>query len=299
RKEVFKKIYLLLPIISVVVLLMSGITVMHAALYSIVLAILVGLFNKETRMGVKGIVLALAEGARMALSVAAATAAAGIIVGVVTKTGLGLKLANGLLDLAGGALLPSLFLTMIAALVLGMGSPTTANYVITSTIAAPALILLNVPDLSAHLFVFYFGIVADITPPVALAAFAAAGVAGGEPIRTGINSAKLAIAAFIIPYIFVLSPELLMIDAHWYEILWVVFTALSGMIAIGAGMIGFWMRKVFWFERILAAASGLLLIYPEGYSDMIGLGIFLLLFVLQLMWKRDKSHPEEMQALKA
>ncbi|MFB6496705.1 TRAP transporter permease [Bacillus haynesii] len=299
RKEVFKKIYLLLPIVSVVFLLMSGITVMHAALYSIVLAILVGLFNRETRMGVKGIVLALAEGARMALSVAAATAAAGIIVGVVTKTGLGLKLANGLLDLAGGALLPSLFLTMIAALVLGMGSPTTANYVITSTIAAPALILLNVPDLSAHLFVFYFGIVADITPPVALAAFAAAGVAGGEPIRTGINSAKLAIAAFIIPYIFVLSPELLMIDAHWYEILWVVFTALSGMIAIGAGMIGFWMRKVFWFERILAAASGLLLIYPEGYSDMIGLGIFLLLFVLQLMWKRDKSHPEEMQALKA
>ncbi len=195
--------------------------------------------------------------------------------------------------------MPSLFLTMIAALVLGMGSPTTANYVITSTIAAPALILLNFPDLSAHLFVFYFGIVADITPPVALAAFAAAGVAGGEPIRTGINSAKLAIAAFIIPYIFVLSPELLMIDAHWYEILWVVFTALSGMIAIGAGMIGFWMRKVFWFERILAAASGLLLIYPEGYSDMIGLGIFLLLFVLQLMWKRDKSHPEEMQALKA
>ncbi|MCY9389800.1 TRAP transporter fused permease subunit, partial [Bacillus haynesii] len=299
RKEVFKKIYLLLPIVSVVVLLMSGITVMHAALYSIVLAILVGLFNKETRMGVKGIVLALAEGARMALSVAAATAAAGIIVGVVTKTGLGLKLANGLLDLAGGALLPSLFLTMIAALVLGMGSPTTANYVITSTIAAPALILLNVPDLSAHLFVFYFGIVADITPPVALAAFAAAGVAGGEPIRTGINSAKLAIAAFIIPYIFVLSPELLMIDAHWYEILWVVLTALSGMIAIGAGMIGFWMRKVFWFERILAAASGLLLIYPEGYSDMIGLGIFLLLFVLQLLWKRDKSHPEEMQVLKA
>lgn len=299
RKEVFKKIYLLLPIVAVVFLLMTGITVMHAALYSIVLAVIVGFFNKDTRMGVKGIIQALADGARMALSVAAATAAAGIIVGVVTKTGLGLKLANGLLDLAGGALLPSLFLTMIAALVLGMGSPTTANYVITSTIAAPALIMLSVPDLSAHLFVFYFGIVADITPPVALAAFAAAGVAGGEPIRTGVISAKLAVAAFIIPYVFVLSPELLLIDAHWYEIIWVIFTALAGMIAIGAGMIGYWMRKVFWFERILAALSGLLLIYPEGYTDMIGLGIFLLLFILQLIWKRDRSRPEEVPALKA
>ncbi|ASB88552.1 TRAP transporter permease [Bacillus sonorensis] len=299
RKEVFKKIYLLLPIVAVVFLLMTGITVMHAALYSIVLAVIVGFFNKDTRMGVKGIIQALADGARMALSVAAATAAAGIIVGVVTKTGLGLKLANGLLDLAGGALLPSLFLTMIAALVLGMGSPTTANYVITSTIAAPALIMLSVPDLSAHLFVFYFGIVADITPPVALAAFAAAGVAGGEPIRTGVISAKLAVAAFIIPYVFVLSPELLLIDAHWYEIIWVIFTALAGMIAIGAGMIGYWMRKVFWFERILAALSGLLLIYPEGYTDMIGLGIFLLLFILQLIWKRDRSRPEEIPALKA
>ncbi|MDA7027044.1 TRAP transporter permease [Bacillus sp. CLL-7-23] len=291
RIEVFKKIYLLIPIVSVVILLMSGITVMHAALYSIVLAVIVGFFNRGSRMGLKEIVLALTDGARMALSVAAATAAAGIIVGVVTKTGLGLKLANGLLDLAGGALLPSLFLTMIAALILGMGSPTTANYVITSTIAAPALMLLNVPDLSAHLFVFYFGIVADITPPVALAAFAAAGVAGGEPIRTGINSAKLAIAAFIIPYIFVLSPELLMINAHWYEIIWVIFTALSGMIAIGAGMIGFWMRKVLWFERILALLSGLLLIYPEGYTDLIGLGLFVLLFILQLIWKRDKNRP--------
>ncbi|MGQ4665084.1 TRAP transporter permease, partial [Metabacillus halosaccharovorans] len=205
RKEVIKKIYLLLPIIAVIVLLMSGVIVTHAALYSILIAIIVGLINKETRMGPKEFVLALVDGARSALGVAAATAAAGIIVGIVTKTGLGLKMANGLIDLAGGYLIPTLMLTMLAALVLGMGSPTTANYVITSTIAAPAIILLGVPDLSAHLFVFYFGIIADITPPVALAAFAAAGVAGGEPLRTGVNSAKLAIAAFIIPYIFVLS----------------------------------------------------------------------------------------------
>ncbi|MEC2076867.1 TRAP transporter permease [Metabacillus fastidiosus] len=295
-KEVLKKIYLLLPILAIILLLMSNIIVTHAALYSILIAIIVGLINKATRMGPKQFVYALVDGARSALSVAAATACAGIIVGIVTKTGLGLKLANGLIDLAGGILIPTLMLTMLAALVLGMGSPTTANYVITSTIAAPAIILLGVPDLSAHLFVFYFGIIADITPPVALAAFAAAGVAGGEPIRTGINSAKLAIAAFIIPYIFVLSPQLLMIDTTWYELLWVLLTAISGMIAIGAGIIGFWMRKMHWLERIMAVVAGMLLIYPEGISDITGLIIFAVLFTLQFVWKRDNDNKPQFSA---
>ncbi|MRX74325.1 TRAP transporter fused permease subunit [Bacillus lacus] len=291
RKEVFKRIYLLSPIVAVVVMLMSGVTVTHAALWAIVIAIVVGFLNKETRMGPIQIVMALVEGARTALAVAAATAAAGIIVGIVTKTGLGLKLANGLLGLAGGHILLTLFLTMIAAIVLGMGSPTTANYVITSTIAAPAIILLGIPDLSAHLFVFYFGIIADITPPVALAAFAAAGVAGGEPLRTGLQSAKLAIAAFIIPYMFVLSPELLMIDTTWQELIWVLITALSGMIAIGAAMIGFWMRHMHVAERVLSLAAGLMLIYPEGFSDTAGLILFGVLFALQFIWKRDKQNP--------
>lgn len=294
RKEVLKKIYLLLPIIAVIVLLMAGVIVTHAALYAILIAIIVGMFNKDTRMGPKQFVLALVDGARSALGVAAATAAAGIIVGIVTKTGLGLKLANGLIDLAGGYLIPTLMLTMLAAIVLGMGSPTTANYVITSTIAAPAIILLGVPDLSAHLFVFYFGIIADITPPVALAAFAAAGVAGGEPLRTGVNSAKLAIAAFIIPYIFVLSPQLLMIDTTWLELVWVLITAVSGMIAIGAGIIGFWMRKLHWAERIIALITGLLLIYPEGISDITGIIAFAALLALQFIWKRDKENTLKM-----
>lgn len=289
RKEVLKKIYLLLPIIAVVVLLMSGVIVTHAALYAILTAIIVGLINKETRMGPKQFILALVDGARSALGVAAATAAAGIIVGIVTKTGLGLKLANGLVDLAGGYLIPTLMLTMVAAIVLGMGSPTTANYVITSTIAAPAIILLGVPDLSAHLFVFYFGIIADITPPVALAAFAAAGVAGGEPLRTGVNSAKLAIAAFIIPYIFVLSPQLLMIDTTWTELLWVIATAVAGMISIGASIIGYWMRKLNILERAISLIGGLLLIYPEGISDTVGLVIFLGVFAMQVFFKRDRE----------
>ncbi|WP_442599233.1 TRAP transporter permease [Neobacillus sp. D3-1R] len=287
RKEVLKKIYLLVPILTVIVLMMTGMSVMRAALWSIVITIVVSAIKKETRIGFKDAIDALVDGARTALGVAAATAAAGIIVGVVTKTGLGLKLANGLLDLAGGHLLLTLVFTMFAALVLGMGSPTTANYVITSTIAAPAIILLGVPDLSAHLFVFYFGIIADITPPVALAAFAAAGVSGGEPIKTGVNSAKLAIAAFIIPYMFVLSPELLMIDTSWTYLIWVVFSALAGMTAIGAGIIGYWFRKLYWYERIIGLVGGLLLIYPEGVSDMVGLGLFALLIALQFMMKRQ------------
>jgi TRAP transporter 4TM/12TM fusion protein len=289
RKEVLNKIYLLLPILIVIFLMVSGMSIMRAALWSIASTVVVSAIRKETRISFKDAINALVDGARTALGVAAATAAAGIIVGVVTKTGLGLKLANGLLDLAGGLLIPTLMLTMVAALILGMGSPTTANYVITSTIAAPAVILLGVPDLSAHLFVFYFGIIADITPPVALAAFAAAGVSGGEPIRTGINSAKLAIAAFIIPYMFVLSPELLMIDTTWYYLIWVVFTAICGMLAIGAGIIGFWLRKLHWHERLLGLAGGLMLIYPEGMTDMIGLGIFILLVVLQLVFKGNDS----------
>ncbi|MBS4198712.1 TRAP transporter permease [Bacillus sp. FJAT-49732] len=290
RKEVLSKIYLLIPILLVIFLLMSGVSVMRAALWSIVGTIVVSALRKDTRIGFKKIIEALVDGARTALSVAAATASAGIIVGVVTKTGLGLKLANGLVGLANEQLLLTLFFTMLTSIVLGMGSPTTANYVITSTIAAPAIILLGVPALSAHLFVFYFGIVADITPPVALAAFAAAGVAGGEPIRTGVNASKLAIAAFVIPYMFVLSPELLMIDTTIPYLIWVVFTAFTGMIGIGAGIIGYWYRKLYWFERLLAVAAGLMLMYPEGMSDTIGMILFVILVVSQIMTKNKGKY---------
>ncbi len=288
KKEVLRKLYLLLPIVTVMVLLMSGMSVTKSALWSIVVTILASSIQKATRIGIRDFIDALVDGARTALSVVSATAAAGIIVGVVTKTGLGLKLANGLLELSGGLLLPTLFLTMIASIVLGMGSPTTANYVITSTIAAPAIIFLGIPALSAHLFVFYFGIVADITPPVALAAFAAAGVSGGEPIKTGIQSAKLAIAAFIIPYIFVLSPELLMIDTTWYGLLWVVTTSIAGMTAIGASMIGYWQKSLNVYLRLISFLTGVLLIYPEGMSDTIGVIMFICLLAFQILVK-DKS----------
>lgn len=204
--------HLALPLVIIVYLLVSGYTPMRAALVAIVLAIVCSALRKSTRMKPIEIVRGLENGARNVLGVLVACAAAGIIIGVVTKTGVGLKLASGLLDLSGGLLLPTMFFTMITAIVLGMGVPTTANYVITSTIAAPALVQMGVPVLAAHMFVFYFGIIADVTPPVALAAYAGSGISGGNPLKTGINASKLAIAAFIIPYMFVLSPVILMIE---------------------------------------------------------------------------------------
>ncbi|WKA53706.1 TRAP transporter permease [Planococcus shixiaomingii] len=307
RREILKKIHLLIPIVVIVVFLMVGVPTMHAALYGILSTILVSAIDKETRLSLKDMIHAMVDGARTALAVGAATAAAGIIVGVVVKTGLGLSLANGLISASGGSLIITLFFTMLASLVLGMGSPTTANYVITSTIAAPAIIALLMIDqpfgtavpvaiaISAHLFVFYFGIIADITPPVALAAFAASGISGGEPIRTGVIAAKLAAAAFIIPYMFVLSPALLMIDTTWPELIWVVSTAFAGMIAVGAGLIGYWYRKLNAIERIITFAAGIALIYPEGIYSYIGAVVFAILFILQWM-SREKKLPRTSEA---
>ncbi|WP_246045780.1 TRAP transporter permease [Ureibacillus terrenus] len=305
RKEVFKKLYLLTPLVLIIIIMMIGIPVIHAALYGILACIVVGFLNKDVKFGLREIIDALADGARTALGVAAATACAGIIVGVVVKTGLGLSLASGLVEIAGGNVLLTLFLVMIASLILGMGAPTTANYIITSTIAAPAIVALLAPDvplsavpvvtiLSAHFFVFYFGIIADITPPVALAAFTATAISGGEPIKTGIHSAKLAIAAFIIPYMIIFSPQLLMIDVTVMEVLWVLLTAIMGMIAIGAGVIGFWYRRINWIERIILIVAGLLMVYPESLSDIIGLAIFGIMFAIQWFTKNKGEHKMEM-----
>lgn len=302
RREIFKKLYLLIPIALIVVIMMVGVPIIHAAMYGILSCIIVGFFNKDIKFGPKEIIEALVDGARTAIPVVAATACAGIIVGVVVKTGLGLSLAGTLVDLAGGHILLTLVFVMIASLILGMGAPTTANYVITSTIAAPAIITLLAPDMSmavvpitvllaAHFFVFYFGIVADITPPVALAAFAATSISGGDPIKTGVQSSKLAIAAFIIPYMIVFSPELLMIDVTFFDVVWVLTTAMVGMIAISVGVIGYWYRNVNWLTRIVVIACGLSMIYPEVISTLVGLAIFGALFVHQFLTKNKGNKP--------
>lgn len=273
--------HLALPLIVIVYLLVSGYTPMRAALVAIVLAICCSALRKSTRMKPIEIVKGLENGARNVLGVLVACAAAGIIIGVVTKTGVGLKLASGLLDLSGGMMLPTMFFTMITAIILGMGVPTTANYVITSTIAAPAIVQMGVPVLAAHMFVFYFGIIADITPPVALAAYAGAGISGGNPLRTGINASKLAIAAFIIPYIFVLSPVILMIDATPFTFITATLTAVIGMVALSSALIGHLAADCKLLERVALIAGGLLMIIPGFITDSVGIIIFLTILFIQ------------------
>ena len=281
--------HLAIPLVVIVYLLVTGYTPMRAALVAIVLSIVCSALRKSTRMKPIEIVRGLDKGARNVLSVLVACASAGIVIGVVTKTGVGLKLASGLLTLSGGLLLPTMFFTMITAIVLGMGVPTTANYVITSTIAAPAIIQMGVPVLAAHMFVFYFGIIADVTPPVALAAFAGAGIAGGNALRTGVNAAKLAIAAFIIPYMFVLSPVILMIDATIPGLVMTTLTAIIGMIALSSALIGYLADNCRIYERILLAAGGLMLIDPGMVTDLTGIAIFALVLFFQLKRKKGRT----------
>ncbi|MEW6230616.1 MAG: TRAP transporter fused permease subunit, partial [Bacillota bacterium] len=280
---------LFLPLVAIIYLLVEGSTPMKAALWGLVVAVLASFLSRATRMKPQDMFSALEQGARNALGVVIACAAAGMIVGTVTLTGLGLKLANGLIVLARGQLLPTLFFTMITSLILGMGAPTTANYVITSTIAAPALLKLGVPAIAAHMFAFYFGIVADLTPPVALAAFAGAGIAKSNPIKTGVESTKLAIAAFLIPYFFVYAPSLLLIGGMpWLETARVILGAIVGMIGVGAAVEGWLVTGTKAIERPLLFIGGLLLIHPHVSTDIFGLVLIAGVYLLQVARVRRK-----------
>ena len=281
KKLFVEKGHLALPLIVIVYLLVSGFTPMRAALAAILLSICCASLRASTRITFRQGVQGLIDGSMGVLGVLIACATAGIIIGVVTKTGVGLKVATALLDLSGGALLPAMFFTMITSLILGMGVPTTANYVITSTIAAPALVQMGVPVLAAHMFAFYFGIVADVTPPVALAAFAGAGIAGANPMRTGVNAAKLAIAAFIVPYIFVLAPELLMINATPFTVVYSGLTAVIGMWGASIAMVGFCQNLLNILQRAMFLVGGICMIIPGEITDAVGIGMIIAAFFWQ------------------
>lgn len=287
-----EKGHLMLPLIVIIYLLVSGYTPMRAALWAIVLTVLASLLRSSTRMSLKDVVKGLEDGARSALGVIIACATAGIIIGVVTKTGLGLKLGSVLIQLAGGHLLPTMMFTMITSIILGMGVPTTANYVITSTIAAPTIIQLGVPVLAAHMFVFYFGIIADVTPPVALAAFAGSGIAKSDPLKTGVQASKLAIAAFLIPYIFVLSPALLMINTTVTQVLLIIATSTIGMIGVAAAVSNYFIIKTSWLERLLFLIGGLMMIDPNHLTDLLGVGILVTAIIIQFIRKRSSTPSE-------
>lgn len=296
KELLLKRGYLLLPLIVIFYTLLSGKTPMRAALLAIAASFIVSLIRKETRMSLRSIVDALEQGARTALPVITACAAAGIIVGVVVQTGLGTRIANGIITLGAGLLLPTLMFTMVACIVLGMGLPTTANYVVTATMAAPALILgLDVPVLAAHMFVFYFGIVADITPPVCLAAYAGAGLAGANPFRAGLNAVKLAAGAYIIPYMFVINPQLLFIDFQPLTLMLAVMTALLGMAAISGSLTGYFLQTTRTWERLLLFFGGLLLMTPGIYADMAG-GLFIGAVVINQIRHRNRSSLTDIRA---
>lgn len=288
-KLIKEKWFLALPIVVIITLLVQGRTPMRAALFAVISAVLVSYIRKDTRMSFKEILLGLDEGARSALPVVMACASAGIIVGVVTLTGLGVKFSTGILVLSGGNIYLAMGFTMIASIILGMGMPTTANYIVQATIAAPVLVELGVPIIAAHLFVFYFGIVADITPPVALAAFAGSGIAGSNPFKTGIEASKLAFSAYLVPYIFASNPELVLVDTTALNVIAALATALIGMYAIGGGVSGYLQCKSRAWERILLMAGGIMLVDPSMVTNIVGIVIAGVILIIQRIRMRKKT----------
>lgn len=292
-KVLLERGHLLLPLIIVLYLLVTGFTPVRAAFYAIVVSVITSMIRKGTRMKLSDIPAALEAGARGALSVVAATACAGIIIGVVTVTGMGLKLGTALVDLAQGNLLITLIFTMFTSLILGMGVPTTANYVITSTIAAPALLRLGVWVLSAHMFAFYFGVIADITPPVALAAMAGAGIAKSDPFKTGLTATRLGIAAFLVPYVFVYYPQILLIGMKDpLSLIWPLATTTLGLIILSGGLTGYFFGRLKNFESILYSIGGIMIVFPGLATDLTGfvlVGLAALSQTLRKGWVSRKN----------
>ncbi|MDR2934777.1 MAG: TRAP transporter permease [Candidatus Adiutrix sp.] len=273
--------FLLLPLAAIIYFLLSGNTPLKAAFYGILICVPLSWLNRETRLTPAKLLEAFEAGARSSLSVACACACVGMIVGTGTLTGLALRIAGGIVDLAGGHLLPTLLLTMCASILLGTGLPTTANFIVTSTMVAPALFKLGVPPMAAYMFVFYFGIAADLTPPVALAAYAGAGIAGADPMRTGFKAFRLALAGFLVPYIYIYHP-ILLFDGHFsLELLQAVFSAVLGVFLLSMTTIGHYRAHLNWPWRFLALAGAVSLLVPGTKSDLAGLIVLAFIHIIQ------------------
>ncbi|SJM37715.1 Sialic acid TRAP transporter permease protein SiaT [Psychrobacter pasteurii] len=310
-KEVMKvRGHMLLPIVFLITLLMKNVPVGYAAAYTIGFTVLISMLRPETRMSVKDILGALEDGARQSLAVMAACAVVGVIIGVVSLTSFGTVMTSSIVTLGAGSLFLTLILTMLASMVLGMGLPSIPAYIITATMAAPALAGFDIPILAAHMFVFYFGIFANITPPVCLAAFAGAGIAGGDPMKTGFQSLKLALAGFIVPFMFIYNPTMLMIDPTGLavtakefplppimDIAIVVLTSITGIIGLSAAVEGYFRGLMNAVTRVILAAGALLLIYPETMTDIIGGVIVLGIFALNMKANKSNNKPVQVTTL--
>ena len=308
-----KESYLLLPLIILVYLVSSNTrTMQFSASVAIIAAIAVGFLNNLLRyhrekksgeemtnasgsavkatfgigggFGVKNILEALDAGGRGCITVGAACGIAGVIAGCLAVTGLASTLINGIVKISGSSSMLALVLTMLCCIVLGMGVPTTANYCIMASTCAPILIKMGIPTIAAHFFVFYFGIVADITPPVALAAYAGAAIAKGNPMKTGVTATRLAIAAFIIPFVFAYSPMILFVgDVLWYDVVIITLTATIGMISVAAGLSGYLLKDMNILERVLTIAGGVGMIIPGTVTDLVGVGLVAVVVLIQLL----------------
>ena len=282
-----KKVYLLIPLILLIYLVsITQRSIQYAAAIAIIAAIVVSFFNKDNRITPKRIWEALAAGGQGMIAVAAACGVAGMIAGTITMTGLANMMINGIVALAGNQVIIALFLTMLCCIVLGMGVPTTANYCIMAATCAPILVRMGVPAVAAHFFVFYFGIVADLTPPVALAAYAGAAIAQANPMKTAITATKLAVGAFIVPYVFALNPALLFIDTGAIEVVLIIITSLIGIFSVSASLEGYLICNMPWYQRIISLVGGLLLIYPGWATDIVGISLVAAVVILQLINKK-------------
>lgn len=280
--------HMMLPIVMILILLVKGITPLYAAFFGLIVTIFTSMLRKSTRMSYKDVLCALEEGAKSAVPVATACAVVGFIVGVVSMTGLGQTVAHNIIQLSGGQLWLALILVMTASIFLGMGLPATACYIITASIAAPALVKMGVDPLAAHFFAFYYGTLSAVIPPVALTSYTAAGIAGANPTDVAFNGFKLAFAGIIIPYMFVYSPILLMQGATAGKLIVVIITGLAGIICLGGAAEGFMLRKLSGFERIIGAVSAIMMVSPTVQTDIIGLVGLCVLVGLQIL-KKEKA----------
>ncbi len=290
-KPLLRKWYLITPLVLLVYLVgTSTRSIQYAAAIAIVACIAVELINKDDRITLQKIIEALASGGQGTITVAAACGVAGIIAGTITMTGLANALINGIVGIAGNSVIAALFLTMVCCIILGMGVPTTANYCIMAATCAPILVRMGIPAIAAHFFVFYFGIVADLTPPVALAAYAGAAIAQANPMKTALVSTKLAIAAFIVPYVFALNPAMLFVDTTIMEVILICITSIVGIFGVSAALEGYLLGRMHWVLRIASAVGGLLLIDPAMITDAIGLLLVAAVVAAQFFTHQNSSH---------
>lgn len=287
-KELLKSSYLFLPVLMLIVALMQGMTIGRAALFAIVGVILLSWVRPESRLGPRRIYEALRAGGEQAAGIAVTTACAGLVVGVVTLTGFGVKVATLLTTVADGNLALALVMAMVASLILGMGLPPTAVYVVEAAVVVPGLVRMGLAPLHAHLFVFYFSQFSAITPPVALAAFAAAGVAGTNFVKTGFMAMKIGFAAYLVPFLFIYRPALLLGSSAW-ETIWHTVVAAVAVAALAAGFQGWGLVRLSWLARLLMFFSAILLIAPGLWADLAGFGALAVALAVHVMVDRRRA----------